>query len=109
MKKLFTIALTLVLTFSLAACGCEAQKTTPATTAPTKAPTTAPTTTPTTAPTTAPTTVPTTIPPMDPTLETNIPDPSVDTSMPDVTEFMPTDGTETETTEDNAGMTNRAR
>lgn len=73
MKKLFTVALALVLTFSMAACGCQAQDKTPATTAPTTVPTTAPTTTPTTAPTM----------PMDPTVETNIPDPSVDPSMPD--------------------------
>ena len=79
MKKLFSIALALVLTCSLAACGCQAQDTMPATTAPTTVPVT-------TAPTSAPTTAPTTAPPMDPSMETNIPYPSVDTSTPDMTE-----------------------
>ena len=40
MKKLFTIALALVLTCNLVACGCQAQETKPATTAPTTTPTT---------------------------------------------------------------------
>ena len=79
MKKLFSIVLALVLTFALAACGCQAQKTTPATTVPTTVPVT-------TAPTTMPTTEPTTIPPMDPTTQTNIPDPEVDSSTPEMTE-----------------------
>ena len=79
MKKLFTIACALVITFSLAACGCQAKETTPVTTVPTTVPAT-------TAPTSAPTTVPTTTPPMDPSMETNIPDPDVDTSMPDMTD-----------------------
>ena len=78
MKKLFSITLALVLIFALTACGCQAQDKTPATTAPTTVPTTVPTTAPTTEPTLA-----STVPSMDPTLETNIPDPSVDTSMPD--------------------------
>ena len=78
MKKLFSITLALVLIFALTACGCQAQDKTPATTAPTTVPTTVPTTAPTTEPTLA-----STVPSMDPTLETNIPDSSVDTSMPD--------------------------
>ena len=82
MKKLFSIVLASVLTFTLAACGCQAQDPTPATTIPTTMPAT---TAPTTVPTTEPATVPSTNPPMDPTMETNIPDPSVDTSMPDMT------------------------
>ena len=73
MKKLFTIACALVITFSLAACGCQAKETTPVTTAPITIPTTVPMTTETTPETTMP---------MDPTIETNIPDPSVDTSIP---------------------------
>ena len=79
MKKLFSIVLALVLTFCLAACGCQAQKTPPATTVPTTVPVT-------TVPTTKPATEPTTIPPMDPTTATNIPDPEVDSSTPDMTE-----------------------
>ena len=75
MKKLFTIALCLVLTFSLVACGCQAKDTMQPTTVPTTMPvTTAPTTVVTTAPTTAPTV------PMDPTVETNIPDPTVESN-----------------------------
>ena len=81
MKKLFSIVLALVLTFSLSACGCQANKKKPVTTTPTTMPTTAPTTVPTTAPT-----VVTTAPTMDPTIATNIPDPSVDPSMTDSTE-----------------------
>ena len=66
MKKISIIALMLVLTMALAACGrTDNKETTPATT--------------------APITTTTTIPSMDPTLGTNIPDPSVDTSMPDIT------------------------
>lgn len=85
MKKLFTIALSLVLTCFLSACGCQAQKPAPTTTAPT---TTAPTTkatTPTTASTTAPTTG-VTVPSMDTTMETNIPDPEVEPGVTDMTE-----------------------
>lgn len=97
MKKSFALLMAICMVISLCACG----RNKPAETMPTTTPTTVPATT-------APTTH-ATMPSVDPTMETNIPDPSVDTSMPDVTEFMPTDGTETETTEGNAGMTNRAR
>ena len=97
MKKSFALLMAVCMVFTLCACGRNRPAETNLTTAPTTAPAT-----------TAPTTH-ATMPTVDPTMETNIPDPSVDTSMPDVTEFMPTDGTETETTEDNAGMTNRAR
>ena len=51
--------------------------------------------------TTAATTMPTTaatMPTIDTTLETNIPDPSVDTSMPDATDLLPTDETTGEST-----------
>ena len=94
MKKLFTIALAFVLTFALAACGCQAKNTMPTTV------TTVPTTT---APTTA-ATVPSTVQPMDPTVETNIPDPAVDTSMPDMTE-----NTEDTTGSEEAPMEENAR
>ena len=75
MKKLFAIALALVIIGSLAACGCQAQEPTRPTTVPTTIPTTVPVTT-------APTTIPTetTTPMMDPTTATNIPDPEVDTN-----------------------------
>ena len=78
MKKLFTIALSLVLTCSLAACGCQAQEPAPTTTVPT---TNAPTTTATTAPTTT-----ATVPSMDPTIDTNIPDAEVESNSTEVTE-----------------------
>lgn len=74
MKRLFLTTLILVLTFSLAACGCQASDPMPETTMPTTNATTVPTT-------------------AAPTIETNIPDPSVDTSLPDMTE----DTTETQT------------
>ena len=92
MKKLFTIALALVLTCSLAACGCQAQEPSQPTTAPTTMPTTAPATT-------APTPLPTenTEPMMDPSTETNIPDPEVDSNSTESTSDMPN---ETEATED---------
>ena len=95
MKKLFSIVLALVLTFALAACGCQATDPVPATTVPTTIPAT-------TAPTTIPTTAPTTVPPMDPSMETNIPDPSVDTSVPDMTEDT-TDQTEESSLAGNEG------
>ena len=69
MKKIITFVILLIVCCALVACG--RKNNTPATTAPTTRPTTAPTTTPTTLPTTA----------TMPTLETNIPDPEVDTSM----------------------------
>lgn len=88
MKKLFTIVLSLVLTFSLAACGCQAKDKTQPSTVPSTAPTT-------TAPTTAATTVPTTAStmPMDPTVGTNIPDPTVDANSTEGTNSI-TDSTE---------------
>ena len=85
MKKSFALLMAVCMLISLCACGRKK----PAETTPT----TVPTTTATTAPTTH-----ATMPTTDPTLETNIPDPSVDTSMPDMTELMPSDGMETETT-----------
>ena len=85
MKKLFTIALALVLTFALVACGCQAKEPVRPTTVPTTMPTTAPSTAPaTTAPTTLPTE--TTEPIMDPTMETNIPDPEVDYNSTEATD-----------------------
>ena len=78
MKKIALFIMGAVMTLSLCACACN--NTAPATTPTTTAPTTRPTTVPTTAPPTMPTetfTVP--IP------ETNIPDPSVDTSLPEGT------------------------
>ena len=83
MKKLSTIAFAFVLIFSLAACGCQAQESTPATTIPT---TSAPVTT---APATTATTMPAstaTVPSMDPTIDTNIPDPEVDSNSTEMTE-----------------------
>ena len=74
MKKLSMIALALVLSLSLAACGRGKNSETSA---------------PTNTTANKSTFDPTIIPDMDPTLETNIPDPSVDTSMPmdtDITE-----------------------
>ena len=87
MKKLFTIVLALVLTFALAACGCQANTKVEPTTKATTAPTTVATTAPTTEPATAMPSTDVTLPIIeDPTMDTNIPDPSVDTSMPDMTE-----------------------
>lgn len=71
MKKFITFLTALSLACAMAACGRRMDS--PATTAPTTRPTTAPTTRPTTAPSTEATILP--------TMETNIPDPSVDTSM----------------------------
>ncbi|MBO5836541.1 MAG: hypothetical protein J6Q92_01460 [Oscillospiraceae bacterium] len=80
MKKISIIALMLVATLSLAACGRRDE----------------PDTTPTT---TAPTTEMTIFPSTDPIIETNIPDPSVDTSMPDMTDMIDgMDGTDNTTT-----------
>ena len=90
MKQLFAIALALVLVIGLRACGRNREE-----------PTTAPTVQTTTTPTTA-ATVPTTRetePILDPTMQTNIPDPSVDTSMPDMTELLPTEEGSGATTE----------
>ena len=70
MKKFCIFALVLLMAFSLAACG-RRNNTTPTTTA------------------TTPSTDMNILPDMDPTLDTNIPDPNVDTSMP-----MYTDGTD---------------
>ena len=69
MKKISIIALMLILCLSLAACGRRNE----------------PDTTPTT---TAPTSEATIFPSTDPIIETNIPDPSVDTSMPDMTDML---------------------
>ena len=82
MKKLSMIALVLVLTLALAACG---RRNNNETTAPT---------------TTEPSTDMTIIPDIDPTIETNIPDPNVDTSMP-----MYTDGTDSTDATDATGST----
>ena len=70
MKRIFILAMAILVTFSLAACGRRKNN---ETTAPTGA-------------TNNTTFNDTIIPDMDPTLETNIPDPSVDTSMPMATE-----------------------
>ena len=81
MKKISIIALMLIVTLSLAACGRRNDKET----------------TPTT---TAPTTQATIFPSTDPIIETNIPDPSVDTSMPDISDMMDdTNSTNNTTTE----------
>lgn len=84
MKKLFTVALIFVMVCTLAACGCQAQETTPVTTMPA---TTAPTTT---VPPTE-TTLMTTEPALDATMGTNIPDPTVDSNSTE--ETMDTTGT----------------
>ena len=68
MKKFGIVAITVILTLSLAACGRNKDKETTTPTNDTN--------------TSAPTILDPTI--MDPTLDTNIPDPSVDTSMPDL-------------------------
>ena len=89
MKQLFAIALALVLMIGLSACGRNR-----------KEPVTTPTTQATTTPTTT-ATVPTTRetePIMDPTMATNIPDPSVDTSMPDMTDLLPGEEATTDST-----------
>ena len=70
MKRIITFVAVAIVCCGLVACGSRNDM--GATTVPTTRPTTAPTTAPTTRPT-APTTMP--------TLETNIPDPEVDTSM----------------------------
>ena len=73
MKKFLVIATIIALALSVAGCRRNmAEDTRPSTTAPV-----------TVAPTTEPTTMPSIIPSIDPTLETNIPDPDVDTSMPE--------------------------
>lgn len=96
MKQLFAIVLTLIMVCGLCACGRK-----PAETMPTTMPaTTAATTTPTTA---------ATMPTMDPTLETNIPDPSIDTSMPDATDMLPTDETDGSSTEASTGANTRMK
>lgn len=83
MKQFIAIALALVLTFGLCACGRK-----------NKVPATTPTTVPaTTMPMTTEPIVTTTEPMMDPTLDTNIPDPSVDTSVPEMTDLLPTEET----------------
>ena len=86
MKKLSMIALALVLSLSLAACGRSKNNETSA---------------PTNTTANNATFDPTMIPDMDPTKETNIPDPSVDTSMPKNTDA--TDGT------DNMGTAKKSR
>lgn len=86
MKKIAILVMGLVAAISLYGCACNNE---------------APATTPSTRPTTAPTTAPTTRPTMPtetvtlPVPETNIPDPSVDTSM--------TDGSEAGTGQDQVG------
>lgn len=71
MKKIASLLLCAMLVFFLYACGCQM---TQEDTTPTTAPTTV-TTLPTTLPTTAPTTLPTT--------EATLPDPTLDTLLPD--------------------------
>lgn len=83
MKKLTIITLALALALTLAACR---RKENGNETTATKEPATE---------TTQETTM---LPDIDPTLETNIPDPEVDTSMPDMTDMM--DGAENETNND---------
>ena len=67
MKRIFILAMAILVTFSLAACGRRDK--TPATTEPTRATATIPGMDPTI---------------LDPTFETNIPDPSVNSTMPSV-------------------------
>ena len=76
MKQLFAIAMTLVLTCTLCACGKKNEETQPSTTLPIM----------------TQSTTSTTAPAMDPSMETNVPDPSVDTSTPDMTDLLPSDG-----------------
>lgn len=98
MKQLIAIALALVLTCGLCACGRKNDIPEPSTTIPT---TTAPTVV-TTAPTTEPT-MGTVLP--DPTLDTNVPDPSIETGETETTEILPgeEDLTEEETVESRRG------
>lgn len=94
MKKIAIFFLTLGLAATLAACGRrDNANTTPSTSAPTRS-------------TTAPTTEVTILP----TLETNIPDPNVDTSMPDMTETTETTNgaTGSNHTQDNGGAVSRS-
>lgn len=79
MKKFGMIAMALILTLSLCACRRRdpSETTTPTTTQPTTAPTTAPAT--------APTTEPTVMPDL-PDMDTNIPDPTVDSNSTDETD-----------------------
>lgn len=93
MKKFAILSLVLALAMSLSACRGADDKPTESTAAPTT--TVAPTTT---APTTMPS-IPTTMPSLAP----NIPDPSVDTSMPDTTIIPGTDGNNST---DSTGSTN---
>lgn len=86
MKKICIGILALTLLISLAGCrSSNADETTGAadTSRPASAPTTEPTTRPTEA-TTQPTQATTILPTMDATIDTNIPDPDVDTSMPEM-------------------------
>ena len=87
MKKFGLFVLSFVLVLSLAACGCQRSDVKPTETMPP--------TTPPTQPSTVPTTMPT-IPEMDPTLETNIPDPDINTTIPD-NEIMDNETIETTT------------
>lgn len=77
MKKFGMIAMALILTLSLCACG-RRNNSEPTTPTVPKQPTTAPTA----APTTAPTTEPTVMPDL-PDMDTNIPDPTVDSNSTD--------------------------
>lgn len=95
MKKFGMIAIALILTFSLCACG---RRDNNETTTPTV--TTRPTVPPTTAPTTAPTTEPTMVPDL-PDMDTNIPDPTVDSNS--------TNGTNDETGNDNVSRSRNYR
>ena len=86
MKKISIIALGLIMAFSLAACGRSNNNTTDTTAA------------------TNPSTDMNILPDMNPTLDTNIPDPSVDTSMP-----MYTDGTDSTTDTGTNGSNSNTR
>ena len=79
MKKISILVLVLTLCGAMAACGCMNSQ--------------QPGTSDGTTPTDTSTTAPSVLPDITPTLETNIPDPSVDTSMPDFTDA--TDTTDT--------------
>ena len=86
MKQIIAIALTLVLIVGLCACGRR-----------NKSPETMPSTVTTTVPVTTEPVV-TTRPTTNPTIATNIPDPSVDTSIPEMTDLLPTEETALDTT-----------
>ena len=96
MKKFGLLILSIILVFSLVACGRRNEAPKPTETTPTTIPATQPVTEPSIMPT---------MPEIDPTLDTNIPDPSVNGNSTDTTDT--TIGDNTDST-DNAGGVDRS-